>query len=379
MKKLLLILYITLAGTLLFAQPVKKVWTVPSAYNLNEKVTIYVDIAGTAVESVSGDLYYWTWGNGVTGDANWDSSAEAFKWEKVDGTTFVKKTFENGISSVYPEAALGGNLTFLLKTQDGSSKTDDITFQMFDWGKASSKILSTFPEKFNQTDNVSILLNVTDAYGDGGNEQGQLVGATKFWAHTGVYAGGWQNVQEYGKGYDDKIEFKKLGTSGGKEIWKLDMVPQTFYDYTDKIEQIALLARNEDWSKSARGEGGKDMIIEVGIPTGPVEIPFYTFPSKFNLNDIVTLYFNTKLLDEGKFKNVDKTKLKVKFLLESTSTQKEVSLKYMGLDEFKVSFQPKLFFEIPDANVNAGSKIKIKITDGTLESEEIEIEAVAIN
>ena len=358
------------------AQEPARIWTQPSAYNIDEDVTIYVDVAGTPLETIvtTGDIYMWSWGNGYDEDNNgeWTNSAESAKWEKEEGTTIVKRTF-SPITEIWPDLTENGTISFLLKAKDGDiGKTGDILWTWPDWKSViSGKILATYPAKFQGTHNVSILVDVSKAYHDK-TETGKLIGGPVS-AHTGVngtLTDGWQNVVE---GSEEKAALTDMGDN----IWRLDMVPSEFYEFNEDIFAINILFNKAgDWSASGRDVGGVNFLIEVEVPVSLTETPIQMFPSAPIAEDIVTYLFDTKLIDNGLFFGKTTVKIKAPTFEEvtATATGEQLNLTSVGNGMYRLTIVPKDYFELTDEQANAGGVITIIVTDDVDESSPFEFE-----
>jgi hypothetical protein len=362
----LMALFILVSNEATKSQDAIKVWTQPSAFNITEDVTIYVDVKGTPLESViaTGDVYMWSWGNGFSGtNGDWNNSDESAKWDKKPGTTIAYKKF-SPITQVWPDLIDGGTISFLLKAKDGTGdiKTGDIIFKLPDWKTpAGAGILTTYPAKFTGTENVSILINVANAWNEGGTAQGQLIGGPVA-AHSGVNT--WQNVVE---STAPKAQLVDMGNN----IWRLDMIPSEYYGYTDDITEINMLFnKGGDWGASGRDVGGANFLIEVTVPVTETETPAQMFPSVATGLDVITYIFDTRLMDKQILYGKTALMLKDPQFGErvSTATGTALDLVSIGNGKFRITLIPKVYFEMSEEEVNSGGKISLKITDGVDES-----------
>ena len=44
----------------LFAQA-PKIYTIPAAFDVNEDITLYLDVTGTGLDGVEGNMFLWSW------------------------------------------------------------------------------------------------------------------------------------------------------------------------------------------------------------------------------------------------------------------------------------------------------------------------------
>ncbi len=267
----------------------KEIWTYPAAFTADEEVTIYMDVTGTDLDGNAGPLYVWSWTPADPGNGSWDNSAEKMKCTKVEGNiwsiTFVPTEFYGKTKDEIIK------IEGLLKTKDGSAQTgnfDEVSGNalfLYDFNLMKNQTGAVYPSEFSADRPLTILLNVANAFSDGGGEKGQLVGKQPS-MHGGI--NGWQSVVESG---NEKTFLKEVG----ENVWKLDIFPDQYYgiDKATKISEINSVFNNAgDWAASARDKGGVDFTFKPQKAGEVAKVESRFFPQQLTPSDILMVYFD---------------------------------------------------------------------------------------
>lgn len=368
MKKIILgFIFLSIAFVSFGQGKISAMWSSPAAFRADEEVTLFFDVSGTQLEGDAGPLYLWTWNpsDPAAGNGAWDNSPEHMELDHVEGniwsftmtpTVFYGKSVEE-ITQIFG----------LLKTKDGSKKTDDFKEEngdaivLFDFSVMENEIVRVVPANFRGDRPVSIIFNVANAWSEGGSSQGQLVGKQPS-AHSGI--NGWQNVVAS----DDASNKQDLTNIGG-DLWRLDMVPHEYYNTTAVITEINMVLNNNgDWAASARDVGGADFTLKPQLPGPEPEKEYRWFPGMFTVDDIFTLYFNQNATEVEALK----TASEVYYVITANEMVAEGKLKSIGGGRFSVSLILSRVFN--NADEISSFEFYFKNVDGSVTTEPVTID-----
>lgn len=239
-----LIILICLVGSL--GLEAQFAWIEPAVPDVNEEVTIYVDVAQDPVCSnltnSAGPLYIWTWGpNDPTladGNGSWGASNEALIMENVEGTiwsiSFVPTELYGEDAAVIYEKGLD----FLAKEKDGGSggdcaegggefKTSDIHLDINSPFALARKVYS-IPDRFAGD---TLLTKTDDAFSLFFDQKlevkDSLVNADNFWLYYRI-KGDDGNVYKYSN-LSNIGDFPELALEDiGNGVYQFSCIPEDF-------------------------------------------------------------------------------------------------------------------------------------------------------
>ncbi len=141
-------------------------------------------------------------------------------------------------------------------------------------GFEPGQIVSVSPEGFNADDQITITFDAKEA-------EGNLVGASKVYIHTGVVLDGpsgttWNNtVGNWGA--DDGVGEM---TSLGNDRWQITYTPRQYYSVggSEDIYKLAMVFRDASGANTGKGPGGADIYVDVA------QTPSLTAPSDLAAN-----------------------------------------------------------------------------------------------
>lgn len=206
MKRIVGTIVVSILALTTFAQ---KAWVVPTRFNPDDSITIYVDVSKTdcpRLKDTQEDVYYWGWqpAEPVVGNGEWTSSNEDLKMTRSSDNpnVYFLKVVPNQFYSVNTDKQIYDNgLAFLVKLKDGTGeggggcdedKTEDLIVEVEPIPGCNTKYCQTpttpFPDDYFTfiynpseetnafmsedevgTDNFSVYIEVT--YTDGTNEE----------------------------------------------------------------------------------------------------------------------------------------------------------------------------------------------------------------
>lgn len=272
-----------------------KVWTYPVIYALDEEVTWYFDMNGTAFDDGQ-DLYLWAWSPSEPDAGNFDNSSEFAKLEYVGNMVWKKvltptKYFKMNVADIAGSAGFWMRLKG--KGNEKQSGVINVKWSVAELSdfKASGNAVQIFPEKFYLDEPLSLLVNSNLLWS--GGVQGGFDG-TELHLHSGLNNFDEKALAEYQAWLPEIAEKTKLKNIGDG-IYKIDLTPRQYFgmngnpvpdDYV--MENIEFIFPTKDWAKVAADKNGNFVINAPGvvIPPDPV---FYFFPQKFSQYDILTL------------------------------------------------------------------------------------------
>lgn len=357
------------------AGTIAKIWTNPAAFTPNEEVTIYFDVSGTDLAGNAGPLYLWTWmpNDPVDGNGAWDNSADHMVCQKVEGDVW---SFTMTPATFYGTSDMT-KIEGLLKTKDGGSQTDNFdetngnAIFLYDFSRMSSKIIATVPSLFKMNEPMSIILNVANAYSDGGSSQGQLIGKQPA-LHSGV--NGWSNVVDAGS---EKTLLKEVtGVDGVTNVWKIDLIPSEYWgtNPSEALKAInCLFNDNGSWDASGRDVAGENFELVPIDPNATVQVEYRFFPSKFTLNDVVSFYFDQMVTEVEGLKDAGEIFYSV-FADGGSTAVIEGKMKAVGNGQFMAIMIPALV--LPSGVDPSSLTVVFQTADGSAQSAPMEITSI---
>lgn len=347
---------------------IAEIWTDPAIFLPNEEVTLFFDVSGTDLDGVS-DLYLWSWGpsDPAQGNGEWANSPDHMALTQVEGNVW---SFTMTPTTFYGQEAANVKKIFgLIKTKDGSQKTDDFKEEngnaivLYDIGNLATVISEFRPLNFRANRPLTIMLNANRAFADGGGSTGQLVGQQPA-MHSGI--NGWQSV------VDAASDPKTLAKDLGNGYFKIDLTPADYYgvDPSTKITAINYLFNNNgDWSASARDEGGNDFTAVPVDPNAVLVIEKESFPTFYTVDDVVTISFFTAGTEIEELK----TATEVFYTIMANGTETiEGKMNSNGDGTFEKSIIPSLLF--PGVTISS-LEVIFRNQDGSAVTEALDLAA----
>ncbi|MCG8475972.1 MAG: hypothetical protein MI784_10925 [Cytophagales bacterium] len=291
---------------------VADIWTSPAAFTRDQPVTLYFDVTGTKVATpgaTGSTLYCWFFKSSNNPNAsnpkvpngewtNFNTGGKALT--RVNGSNVYKITLTP--TEFFEDGATMTEIAGLIRTGNGDPiyQTDNfdaengqsIKFFNYTGLNNGSPISLAVPERFSSSRPISIVVNVRAAWGEGGGEQGQLVGQNVFiW----LGANGFSDGSKFNSLLNAKAKCRKL--SGYENLYQYDFVADTTISGWDTnpgvINQLNWLFNNGTWDKTARNVGGKDFSQD-----GIVDVfsqAFSVFPQEFTTLDLGLLTYTPSL------------------------------------------------------------------------------------
>lgn len=263
-----------------------RTWTKPVLWTLDEEVSMYFDMSGTAFTDGQ-DIYMWAWQPSEPDAGNWTNSSDFAKL-KYEGNMIWSKTFT---PTLYFNKTMAQLATFdnyfwmLLKSKDGSTVCEafNIVCPRAEIGTFTSSGVSVkaYPTNFDITTPVTILVNISKAYVDG--VQGTLAGSDSIYMQSGLnnFLGASVDVNTTDQASLIKTKMKKVGTN----TFKIDLIPYQYFG----VGQDFLFDNFvfNIWTKT--GKKGTDANNKPFL-LGNTNTPLVSyFPQKFCQYDILTI------------------------------------------------------------------------------------------
>ncbi len=267
-----------------------KTWTFPVVTALDEEVTWYFDLTGSAFTDGQ-DLYLWDWSPSEPDAGNWAKSSDFAKLTYV-GNMVWKKTLTPTLYFNRSVADILGSAGFWMRLKDltGTIQSDviqmPITATTLTSFATSGKAVQIFPAKFYLDQPLSLLVNVNEVYA--GGVKGGL-GTDPIYLHSGLNnydPKALVEAQLWDPTRTQKVKLKSMGNG----IYKMDMIPMDYYGVTNDyvMENIAFELPTMDWAKlGTDANGGSYVISAPGVVV--VNPQLYIFPKKFSQNDLITI------------------------------------------------------------------------------------------
>jgi hypothetical protein len=269
-----------------FAAIPARTWTKPLLWTLDEEITWYFDMSGTAFTDGQ-DIYMWAWQPSEPDAGNWTNSSDFAKlkyegnmiWSKtLTPTTYFNKT-------IAQLATFDNYFWMLLKSKDGSTVSEafNIVCPRAEIGTfiSSGVAVKAYPTNFDITTPVTILVNISKAYVDG--TQGVLAGSDSIYIQSGLnnFLGASVDVNLTDPTSLLNTKMKKVGTN----TFKIDLTPYQYFsvaqDFT--FDNFVFYI----WSKN--GKKGTDANNKPFL-LGNTNTPLVSyFPQKFCQYDILTI------------------------------------------------------------------------------------------
>ena len=267
-----------------------KIWTYPAVTALDEEVTWYFDMTGSAFTDGQ-ELYLWAWSPSEPDAGNWANSSAFAKLDYV-GNMVWKKTLTPTLyfNTTVDNIKASAGFWMRLKDHTGTIQSDVInvpgSWLTLDNFIASNKAVQIFPEKFYLDQPLSIIVNAKYVWT--GSVQGGLVGSSELHLHSGLNT--WSDsLRQYKAWLPDVVASTKF-KSLGNDIYKFDMIPSQYYNTGDGfvMENISFVIPNADWSKVGQDQGPKDFIFTApGVVV--LEPVLSIFPKNFSQLDLFTI------------------------------------------------------------------------------------------
>ena len=160
MKLYFLAAFLFFSTSVLYAQRgVGKITITPSAYTVEDEVTITIDLTGTDMAGETA-VYLWIFGDGGDGTTNgtWTETKEEARFTSLGNNVFQ---FKFTPVLMWPNAVPGNlkKFSFLTKTKNGSKQTDNAPEFFFDPLVFIETTYFSFPDKVGQDDAVTLYFN----------------------------------------------------------------------------------------------------------------------------------------------------------------------------------------------------------------------------
>ena len=268
----------------LFAQA-PKIYTIPAAFDVNEDITLYLDVTGTGLDGVEGNMFLWSWsdaGDNIHNGA-WGTSFTNALTKVKDNLYSVKVN----MGKDYP----AGSTKFqgLVVLQDGTVKTDDSAeIFPYDFGKLNSVNGAIYPELFTATTSLSIMVNL--------NNGGTIdLNTPAVYMHSGL--DNWLGVNVAFDSDKNKTALSKV--EGHEGIWRINLIPTEYYgiEETAKITNIMAVFNNGTWDQKIDAGDGDFCFIPKVAEEGPTAAKF--FLAKFTANDVLPIVVNTTVFAQA--------------------------------------------------------------------------------
>lgn len=265
-----------MAGNMFAQAP--KIYTIPAAFDVNEDVTLYLDVTGTKLDGVEGNMFLWSWSDAGDNIHNggWGTFTNALT--KVKDNLYSVKI---NMGTDYPAGAT--KFQGLVVLQDGTAQTDD-SAELFpyDFGKLGSVNGAIYPELFTATTSLSIMVNL--------NNGGTIdLNTPAVYMHSGL--DNWSGVNVAFDSDKNKTVLSKV--AGHEGIWRINLTPTEYYgiEETAKITNIMAVFNNGTWDQKIDAGDGDFCFIPKVAEDGPQAAKF--FLSKFTTNDVLPIIVNT--------------------------------------------------------------------------------------
>ncbi|BDD09765.1 hypothetical protein FUAX_21970 [Fulvitalea axinellae] len=295
---------------------IREIWTDPAAFTRDQEITIYFDVTGTNVQDpaqAGESIFVWFFND--SGNAS-DPSIPNGPWDNFNTTGKMLSPVE-GMTNVYsikltPETFFvdGSTMTEmegLIRTGNGGEikQTDNFDAKsnsaivFYDY--ASGGISNAWPDNFQSDRPVSIIVDVSKAWSDGGTEQGQLVGQP---VYIWLGANGFNPESKYNTLGNENAACKAV--TGMENLFQYNFIPAQTMKGWDAVSppptlnELNWLFNNGTWTLTGRDVNGanfgKEVVREISSTA------FATFPGKFTTEDLAKLTYNPALdipMDEG--------------------------------------------------------------------------------
>lgn len=270
------------AGNLLAQAP--RMYSVPAAFDVNEDITLYLDVTGTALAGESGVMCFWSWSDAGDNVKNGGWGTFGNLLTKVDGEENLYSITVN-MGKDYPAGAT--QIQGLVVKQDGSAQTGDSDPLLpFNFNKVAASSAVIYPAAFSATTPVSIIANISGS--------GIDITTAAVHLHSGLNNWAGSNVA-----YDsDKAKTALSKVDGYEGLWRISFTPSTYFDVpeNEKIINIMAVFNNGSWSQEMKNNGEDFAFVPNAGADGPTGAKF--FLSKFKSNDVLPIIVNTTGLDQ---------------------------------------------------------------------------------
>lgn len=254
---------------------IKEMWSYPVIYSLDEEVTWYFDLSGTAAVE-NEDFYIWIWSPSEPDAGNFNSSSEFAKL-KYEGDMIWSFTLTptEYFSRTPEEIRNSDGFWFFLKDKTGTKQTEVTNMPYTDFSSFfdAGQIMKAYPSKPSLNEGVSILFNSNLVEG--------FENATNVYFHSGL--NNWEIPMEYQAWVPERVEKTRMKNLGNG-FYKMDLIPSEYYEVGEDfvMNNIVFLFVAEDWTAV-----GPDLILNAAeyIPPAPAEFRF--FPLQLSKKDFL--------------------------------------------------------------------------------------------
>lgn len=270
----------------IFAQA-PKLYSTPAAFTVNEDITVYFDVTGTALDGATGNIYLWSWSD--AGDNINNGSWGQFNnmLTKVEGQDNLYYANIN-IARDYPVGAT--QIQGLVVNEGGTAQTDDseplVSFDFTNWGGRSAIV---YPATYTATTPISIIVNLNN----GGNID---LNTSAVHMHSGMNAG--EKDWQYEVGFNSDLNKTALSKVEGYEgVWRINITPYEYYGAPQNSQLVNIIAlfNNGTWDQKLDDNGSDFVFIPKSTDEGPTAARF--FLGRFTADDVLPVIVNTTAFD----------------------------------------------------------------------------------
>ncbi len=275
MKKIIFFILALIFGTgnLLNAQLHTSVK--PSAFMIDEEITITFNVCATDLKDNTGPVILWTAANdGVLENKGECTAVDDNKWSfTMTPTSF----FGNSPDSI----------RLMLKDEAGTVETPVSTIAPYDFSQATT-MLTIYPTPSAYSESVSLIFNAAMS------TPGTLTGVSPIYAWCWIPGGADAPDQGTWGSYTPKA----LCTQIDGDIWRKEFIPQEYWQSSAPMTEFGILFVNANGTQQT-----VDNVIPLVQPFTCAE-PSISFPRKFTQSDVVTIICDTKKTEYEMLNNV---------------------------------------------------------------------------
>jgi len=267
----------------MFAQA-PRIYSIPAAFDVNEDITLYLDVTGTALAGETGTMCCWSWSDAGDNKNNGGWGTFGNLLTKVDGEDNLYSVTVN-MGNDYPAGAT--EIQALVVKQDASAQTENSDPLLpFNFSKVGNSSAVIYPAAFSASTPVSIVANITGSGIDINTAAVNMHSALDNWSHGNV-------------AYDsDKNKTALSKVAGHDGIWRISFIPSEYFDVPEnqKIINIMAVFNNGSWDQEMKDNGNDFAFVPNAGEDGPAGARF--FLSNFGLDDVLPIIVNTTGLGE---------------------------------------------------------------------------------
>ena len=266
MKKIITIISLLIFGSVNFLNAQLHTSVSPSAFLIDEELTISFNVCATDLKDNEGPIILWAAAN----DGDFQQAGECTKVDDNKWSYVMTPTTFFGSS---PDS-----IRLMLKDEGGATETPTSTIAPYDFSQAQGAMLTIYPTPSAYSESVSLIFNAALS------TPGTLTGVSPIYAWCWIPGGADAPDQGTWGSYTPKA----LCTHIDGDIWRKEFIPQEYWQTSAPMTEFGILFVNANGTQQT-----SDNIVPLVQPFTCTE-PSISFPRKFTQKDVVTIICDTK-------------------------------------------------------------------------------------